>query len=192
MLQIRRRFQDFWISQCPHPTHAPGGDQEYKYGTSVLGLLHLECGGAQHSITLLPIYQLTWCNSLEDMNPPRPRSLLQGSDTMWFGAYQLKYTASYPRKQAISSHHHDNLANHASWHASELIHIMWEGKIIWLGRLQPYQLLSGLLQDRQVGVMIPLSLPIMITNNSDRQGYNIQHPMYWALTHYINQWNVEV
>jgi hypothetical protein len=73
-----------------------------------------------------------------------------------------------------------------------LIHIMWEGKIIWLGRLQPYQLLSGLLQDRQVGVMIPLSLPIMITNNSDRQGYNIQHPMYWALTHYINQWNVEV
>ena len=125
--------------------------------------------------------------SLEDVNPPRPRLLLQGSDTMRFGANQMKYTIT--SHKAIPSHHHDNLADHGNYHASELIRIMCEGKI-WFGRLQAYQLVSVLLHDTR-GVSVPQSLPITITITSDRQGYSPQHLLYSASTHYINQSNIQ-
>lgn len=111
---------------------------------------------AQQSITLFTRWHDA--NSLEDMNLPRARLLLQGSDTMWFGANQLKHTASFPSKQAIPSHHHDHHAD-VNYHAFELIHIMCKGKI-WFGRLKAYQLASGMLHDTRV--IVPPSLPITI------------------------------
>lgn len=78
----------------------------------------------RHSSSLTLLFT-RWqdAKSLEDINPPRPRLLLQGSDTMWFRANQMKCTAIISHK-AIPSHHHDNLADHVNCHASELIRIM--------------------------------------------------------------------
>jgi hypothetical protein len=169
-----------------HSLHAPGHDQEFKWGTSGLRLLHSSVG-AQQSTTLF-----TRWHDAKNLNI----WILQDQDYFFrevtpCDLVPTKWNTlpSFPTKQANPSYHHDNLAYHVNCHATELIRIMCEGKI-WFGRLQAYQLVSGLLNDTRRGVTVP-SLPITIIITSDRQGCSLQHLLYWASTHYINQSNIK-